>query len=376
MKILVYCWKAYSTYYAIKNMKNMGIEVAQWEDEGIENNTEEALLRIKREVGKGYDAVFSYNYFKTIAVACEEKSIPYIIWTQDAPLLSLYDETTFYETNHFYCFDSEQFQMLRSRGIKNVTYCPLAVDAEALYKAASEEKGKKFSSQVSFVGSLYSEKGMFETIPFSPYLKGYMEGIVNVQCMIPQIHYSELLINENIKEMLRNIQTQNYTLDELMDNLIDRQVTTKERHKMLTLFPNTIDFKIYTNSDTTNCPTCCNCGPVDYYKEMPCVFQNSDVNLNITLRSIRKGIPLRVLDVIASGGFLVTNLQEEMYWFFEEGRSIVTFQGLEEMKEKTLYYLERESERLRIIENGRKIIKETFDFSVLLPQILHKTGIM
>lgn len=376
MKILIYCWKAYSTYFAIKNMEKIGIETFLWEDQEIEAETADALERIIRELGKGYSAVFSYNYFKTIATACKDRNVPYIIWTQDSPMLSLYDETTFYETNHFFCFDSEQFQMLQQRGVGNVSYCPLAVDADALFRTASQDKGKTFSAQVSFVGALYSEKGMFDTIPFSPYMKGYLEGIVNTQCMIPQIRYSELRLDEKVKKAVNNMEVPGISADILMDNLIDRQVTAQERNRMLTAFPEEIDFKVYTNSCTTGRRTCRICGPVDYYDEMPCVFRNSNVNLNLTLRSIRKGIPLRVLDVIASGGFLVTNAQEELFWYFEEGQSIVTFQDPEEMKDKTLYYLQKDSERSRMIENGRKIIKETFDFSVLLPQILHRAGIV
>lgn len=34
-------------------------------------------------------------------------------------------------------------------------------------------------------------------------------------------------------------------------------------------------------------------GPVDYYKQMPYIFKLSDINLNISLKSIRTGIPLR-----------------------------------------------------------------------------------
>ena len=33
---------------------------------------------------------------------------------------------------------------------------------------------------------------------------------------------------------------------------------------------------------------------VDYYSEMPVIFRKSRINLNITLRSITTGIPLRV----------------------------------------------------------------------------------
>ena len=37
------------------------------------------------------------------------------------------------------------------------------------------------------------------------------------------------------------------------------------------------------------------------------MFANSKVNLNITLRNIKTGIPLRALDIMGAGGFLLTN---------------------------------------------------------------------
>ena len=53
-------------------------------------------------------------------------------------------------------------------------------------------------------------------------------------------------------------------------------------------------------------------GYADYYEQMPKIFRLSDVNLNISLRTIQTGIPLRVLDVLACGGFLISNYQEEL----------------------------------------------------------------
>ena len=53
------------------------------------------------------------------------------------------------------------------------------------------------------------------------------------------------------------------------------------------------------------------CGPVDYVKEMPYVFKNTKINLNMTLRSIWTGIPLRAIDVMGCGGFLLTNYQAD-----------------------------------------------------------------
>lgn len=54
-----------------------------------------------------------------------------------------------------------------------------------------------------------------------------------------------------------------------------------------------------------------NRGPVDYYNDMPYIFNNTRINLNITLRSIKSGIPLRGMDVMGAGGFLMSNYQAD-----------------------------------------------------------------
>ena len=44
-------------------------------------------------------------------------------------------------------------------------------------------------------------------------------------------------------------------------------------------------------------------GAVAYMTHMPLVFNNSRINLNMTIRNIRTGIPLRVWDILGAGGF-------------------------------------------------------------------------
>ena len=114
---------------------------------------------------------------------------------------------------------------------------------------------------------------------------------------------------------------------------------------------------------------------VNYYSQMPKVFALSKVNLNISLRSIRAGIPLRVLDVLACGGFLLTNYQLDMQMYFEEGKNIVTFNNLLEMKEKAEYYLSHENERKKIALEGREIVKEHFSFDKHLGDMFKIVGI-
>ena len=72
------------------------------------------------------------------------------------------------------------------------------------------------------------------------------------------------------------------------------------------------DTVLYTMPDAKHIEGVINLGIADYLTKMPQVFRRSKVNLNITLRSIISGIPLRVLDVLAAGGFLITTYQEEI----------------------------------------------------------------
>ena len=104
---------------------------------------------------------------------------------------------------------------------------------------------------------------------------------------------------------------------------------------------------------------------------MPHVFRNSKINLNITLRSIRTGIPLRALDIMGCGGFLLSNYQEELKEFFSEDKELVMFYSLEDCLEKIDYYLDHEDERKHIATAGRKAVEEKFSYKDQLVKLLN-----
>lgn len=379
MRILLYDCRAYSNRFLEDNLRAMGHDVTTWSNNAIMNGDEEALPCLEKELEQGYDMVFSYNYFVIISTACHAKGIIYVSWTYDAPMLSLYDKTACFDTNYFFCFDYEQYEGLKNRGIKNAFYCPLATDTKFMQRIAgtvSLNEISKYKAEIGFVGSLYTEKNLWNGMDRMPeFLKGYFDGIVETQLRIPALRFSQAQIPMDVMHSIHNVlnfegsERSCIRYEELIDNLIDRQVTVVERRKMIELLAARPGFKLYTNSDTSEYPGVNNCGGVDYYTEMPKVFRYSDININTTLRSIRSGIPLRVLDVIASGGFVLTNAQPEMDLFFKDGESIATFHGLDEMNEKIDYYLSHEEERQKIIANAYKIVESQFDFRVRLPEI-------
>ena len=92
---------------------------------------------------------------------------------------------------------------------------------------------------------------------------------------------------------------------------------------------------------------------------MPYVFLNSRINLNISLRSIKTGIPLRAFDIMGCGGFLLSNYQQELLEYFNADIDFVYYNNYEDLVEKVEYYLSHEKERREIAENGSyKVLHE------------------
>ena len=111
-------------------------------------------------------------------------------------------------------------------------------------------------------------------------------------------------------------------------------------------------------------------GGVDYWSEMPKVFHESKINLNLTIPNIKTGLPLRMWDIMGSGGFLMTNYQAELPRYFKEGEDYVCFEGERDLVEKAGYYLEHEEERKQIARNGYRKVKGVHSYRERLKTML------
>ena len=96
----------------------------------------------------------------------------------------------------------------------------------------------------------------------------------------------------------------------------------------------------------------------------------SKINLNITLRSIESGMPLRALDVMGAGGFLLSNYQTELAENFVDGEELVLFESEEDLLAKVEYYLQHEKERQAIARCGWKKVCEEYSYEKRVAQIM------
>jgi len=394
MRILFPRWKTFGLEDITETLEQMGHTVIHYTQEPKNYRIDPRFKsELKKYIRKEQvDLIFTSNYFPVISDTCNELNLPYISWCYDNPLILTYSKTIYHPCNYIFLFDSQMVQDLQALGVEHTYYMPLAVNAKRLNSLkASPEQEKTVQADLSFVGSLYTEKHtLYDRMEFlDEHTRGYLEGIMAAQRLIYGADILEPALTDNIIEKLLEcmpielhtdgMETYRYVY---ANYFLCRKITQTERTDLLRLISNTLPhmasssgqkpepLRLYTPEITPFLPNIKNMGTVHYLHEMPLVFRHSKINLNITLRSIKNGIPLRAIDIMGAGGFLLTNYQNDFNYHFVEGEDYASFSSPAEMLDKIEYYLCHDTERQKIAENGWKKICSEHTYEVRLQEML------
>lgn len=392
MHILMYRWKAYNYRDIEQTFLLLGHTVDNIEQELGSYDVSPEFERVIEEKIRGthYDMVFTVNYFPLISNVCERTGVKYVSWTCDNPLISMYHESVFHDCNYIFTFDKTNYLEFRGMGVKHIWYLPLAVDTERMdallgapekagrRKVAQDPEMQKYRGDVAFVGSLY-ERNSYDKIKnrLPEYLRGYFDAVMEAQLNISGANIVEPMLTTNILEQLQEyfqLEKSEGSFSDLglifQTTVLGFKIAEIERRRALIELSKHYRVNVYSNSDVSDLLRIQYCGSVDYWSEMPKVFRMSKINLNFTIPNIKSGIPLRIWDVLGCGGFLLTNYQAEIPYYFKEGEDLVCFDGLEDLCEKVGYYLEHEEERKRIAWNGYHKVREKHSYIERIHTIL------
>lgn len=326
----------------------------------------ETMISLVNDLQKDiYDAVFSIDFFPIIARVCNICKVRYISWSVDCPVLQYYSKTIELPYNRIFLFDYAMYEEFQPRNKNNIFYLPLGASIshnnQVISKITDQDR-KRFTSDISFIGSTYSEKCMYNKIEdkLSPWTKGMAEGLINAQQQIYggfilKNACSDKFIELFLKEIRFSFPNEDYVYDNasfVSQFFLGEKVTEQERLRLLKFLSDRFHVDMYTMSDVSLLPNIHNRGSAESRIEMPKIFHLSKINLNITSKTIQTGLPQRFWDVLGAGGFLVTNFQTELLEYFDLGVDLETYSSFEECEDKIRYYLKHDTEREKIAKNG------------------------
>lgn len=396
MRLLVLRWACFTQADVEETLQRMGIEVDTF-DTPINRSVykdEYFLEHAKKKIReKPYDAVFSVNYIASLSEACNQCEVPYIAWSYDSPLNIGYIHILKYPTTHVFTFDREECKRIwRCYDANNVHHLPLAVNVrrfDSYYLSAAERA--RFKADIAFVGQLYDS--IFEEIisVLPDYYKAYFNAMNDVQF---DTYGLDTIFDGLSTDIMKEISTPEFrkSLDELylkegtpdteetevspgvMRYLMEQYVTHRERITVLELLGRHYDVHFYSYQDNQILRNVQKCGPLIWDREMPKAFKQAKINLNISLRTIITGIPQRCLDVMAAGGFLLSNYQEELAELVPTD-ACEMYGSIGEAYEKAGYYLTHDSEREKIAARGREVMLRDFTYEDRLRKIFEVVGL-
>lgn len=373
MKILFYQYGSICEPDIIEAMSVLGIDVisitAEIYDKTISARDSIRLLQEALD-NSSFDAVFSINFYPVIAEVCNIYHIRYICQSVDSPVLELFSHSISREWNRVFLFDYEQFLEVSGYNPGHTFYLPLATNISRWDKVLAEspaEAVSRYSHDIAFVGSLYSEKSPYDAVrELPPYISGYLDGLMEAQLQVYGSFFIEKLLSDEVVSEFKTHCPDFYEPGKnsyLTDRKIAAQyyignkISSLERVKCMRTLSTHYSIDIYTGSDTSKFTNLINHGFAKTHTEMPFIFHNSKINLNITSKAIRSAIPLRVWDILGCGGFCLTNYQSELNDYFIPGEHLDYYDSMDSLMEKTEYYLSHDKERQDIAENGRELIR-------------------
>lgn len=382
VKILYMDWNCYGGEDMKAALHSYGVKLSIFSFSPKTNRNDPAFEEQFGTVLRSFSPrfVFSFNYFPIISKVCNMMEVIYVSWVYDNPLVSLYSYTLANPCNRVFLFDKQEYLFFRNNGINTVHYLPLAAAPGRLGPdARSRSISQKYQADISFIGSLYTEPKhqLYNRIRNVPeYTHGYLDAIILAQKQVYGLSFIEELLDEYTLINLRKacpcppnsdgVETESYLYS---NYFLLRHVTALERTELIQAVSRKHPLQLYTNDTAYTCPGCTNHGPADYYKESSYIFYHSKINLNITLRSIKSGIPLRAFDIMGSQGFLLTNYQEDFLDCFIPGQDYVYYTDKDDLLDKTEYYLSHEKERRSIAQAGYEQVLRCHTYEHRIPAL-------
>lgn len=380
MKILLFNWYDNSSHDACECLLRLGHAVAEikyqltdkFHDEQLESSLTGAIVQ------HGFEMIFSFDYFPVLSDIAERTGVKYISWVYDSPHNTLYAKNIFNKCNYIFCFDSLDAGRLKQLGVMNVYHMPLAANVGRLDALLGElSVPRHYDYDISFVGSLYRNKyNFYDSIKMPEYYRGFYDGVMQSQMELYGCDIVSQLVTDSRFEKISSsfsIEPDDglfITKKDYFIQFIQKKITSVERVKALNCLAEQYKVTLFSGSSDEELRQVEYKGYVDYLTEMPRIFRNSKINLNISLRSIVSGIPLRCIDIMAAGGFLLSNYQPELAELFVDGEDMVMYTSMDDLKEKAGYYLEHDAEREQIALNGWRKIHKEYDMEDVLHKII------
>lgn len=308
--------------------------------------------------------------------------LPFISWFVDNPHLILYSyEGLTSPFLHIFTWDFDNVPSLKAKGFNNVYYLPLGTDAER-FNPKNKEKlvAPAWKSPVSFVGNSMIDKVQkrLDACNLPKHLYADFFALAKDFISSPKRIAEKFILDDGkqlFPALIKHYQEQFDTEEKLaFETGMTWEATRVYR---LECVKQTLDFNPLLVGDhgwnvfleKEKRPWRWH-APINYYDQLPYFYPHSTINFNCTSMRMKGASNQRILDVPATGSFVITDYREQMENMFDIGEEIICYKNNEEIPDLIRYYLNHGKEREAIVRKGRERVLKCHTWTHRMSEIL------
>jgi len=340
------------------------LEVRRWDP----RETRIALQTLRPE------RVVTINYDSKVASVCHELEIPLVAWEVDPKTDRPPTPPAGGEDFRVFTLHPRDVSALETAGFSSVEYLPIGVDTERRSPVElSEEERGRFSARVCFVGSSLIDrarrfKRLFLQLHASfncsseesfDETSERLERVLAAERSNYGVYSSDALLEEQFGDFLEAAR-RNGTPDD-PKKWVAEIVASQKRVAYVSALS---DFGIHVWGDerwrevSAAAPGVQYRGLAEQGHELTCVYSGADVHVDVNRIYQPEAIPMRVINVMACGGFLIAEHSESIQELFEVGKEIETYRTIDELETKVAHFLEHPGEAQEIARRGLEAVRE------------------
>ena len=352
------------------------LEVRRWDP----RETRIALQTLRPE------RVVTINYNSEVASVCHELEIPLVAWEVDPKTDRPPTPPAGGEDFRVFTLHPKDVGQLEDAGFSSVGYLPIGVDTDKRYPLElNEEERSRFAARVCFVGSSLIDrarrfKRLFLQLHASfncsaeesfDETSERLERVLAAERANYGVYNSDQLLEEQFGEFLEAAR-RNGTPDD-PKKWVAEIVASQKRVAYVSALS---DFGIHVWGDdrwseiSAAVPGVHYRGLAEQGHELTCVYSSAEIHVDVNRIYQPEAIPMRVINVMACGGFMIAEHSESIQELFEVGKEIETYRTIEELETKVAHYLENPGEAREIAQRGLEAVRQRHTMRIRAASLL------
>ncbi len=352
------------------------LEVRRWDP----RETRIALETLRPE------RVVTINYDSEVAAVCHELEVPLVAWEVDPKTDRPPVPPAGGEDFRVFTLHPKDVSQLKEAGFSSVDYLPIGVDTDRRSPIElSEEERSRFSARVCFVGSsLIDRARRFKRLflqlhaSFNCSAEGSfdetserLERVLVAERANYGVYASDQLLEEHFGDFL-DAAKRNGTPDD-PKKWVAEIVASQKRVAYVSALSN---FGIHVWGDerwsdvSSAAPGVHYRGLAEQGHELTCVYSGAEVHVDVNRIYQPEAIPMRVINVMACGGFLIAEHSDSIEELFDVGKEIETYRTIDELESKVAHFLEHPGEAREIAQRGLDAVRERHTMRIRAAKLL------